>query len=62
MSAIAEPVVSDSQRRVTLTSWKVPTIFAVFTVLFALLPLFAPRDGESTFRLVRSAAAVIQLP
>jgi len=62
MSAIAEPVVSDSQRRVTITSWKAPTIFAVFTVLFALLPLLAPRDGASTFRLVRSAAAVIQLP
>lgn len=62
MSAVAETVVSDEQRRVTVTSWKAPIIFAVFTVLFALLPLLGPRDGVSTFRLVRSAAAAIQVP
>ncbi|MGO3661275.1 ABC transporter permease [Microbacterium gubbeenense] len=62
MSAVIEPVVSDEQRKVTITSWKVPAIFAVFTVLFALMPLLAPREGVSTFRLVRSAAAAIQLP
>lgn len=62
MTAIAETVVSDKQRHVTVVSWKTPIIFAVFTVLFALLPLLAPREGASTFRLVRSADAAIQLP
>ncbi|HJB62332.1 MAG TPA: ABC transporter permease [Candidatus Microbacterium pullistercoris] len=62
MSAPAHAVVSDEQRHVTLTSWKAPVIFGVFTVLFALLPLIGPREGDSTFRLVRSAAAAIQLP
>ncbi|WP_144797325.1 ABC transporter permease [Microbacterium paludicola] len=62
MSVMTETVVSDEQRHVTVTSWKTPVIFGVFTVLFALLPLLAPREGDSTFRLVRSADAVIQLP
>lgn len=62
MTIAAETVVSDEQRRVTVTSWKTPIIFGIFTVLFALLPLLVPRDGMSTFRLVRSADAVIQLP
>jgi simple sugar transport system permease protein len=48
---MAEPVVSDEQRHVAVVSWKAPVIFAIFTVLFALLPLFAPRAGETTFRL-----------
>ncbi|HWK78502.1 ABC transporter permease subunit, partial [Microbacterium sp.] len=51
MTVTAEPVVSDEQRRVTVVSWKAPVIFAIFTVLFALLPLLAPREGETTFRL-----------
>ncbi|MCC2030133.1 ABC transporter permease [Microbacterium tenebrionis] len=51
MTVTAEPVVSDEQRRVTVVSWKAPVIFAIFTVLFALLPLLAPREGATTFRL-----------
>ncbi|WP_460801769.1 ABC transporter permease [Microbacterium sp. GXF6406] len=62
MSITAEAVVSDEQRHVTVTSWKAPIIFGIFTVLFALLPLLVPREGVSTFRLVRSAEAAIQLP
>ncbi|MGM7668185.1 ABC transporter permease [Microbacterium sp. A93] len=62
MTISAEVVVSDEQRRVTVTSWKTPIIFGLFTVLFALLPLLVPREGVSTFRLVRSASAAIQLP
>ncbi|GGD34924.1 ABC transporter permease [Microbacterium faecale] len=62
MSATAHAVVSDEQRHVAVISWKAPVIFGVFTVLFALLPLIGPREGDSTFRLVRSAAAAIQLP
>ena len=41
MSVITEAVVSDEQRHVTISSWKTPIIFAIFTVLFALLPLLA---------------------
>lgn len=62
MSAVAETVVSDEKRHVAVRSWKTPIIFAVFTMLFALLPIAAPREGESTFRLVRSADAAIQVP
>jgi simple sugar transport system permease protein len=62
MSALAETVVSDEKRQVTVRSWKTPIIFAVFTVLFALLPVAVPREGHSTFRLVRSANAAIQVP
>ena len=62
MTALAETVVSDQQRKVAVASWKVPVIFAVFTVLLALLPLLAPREGSSTFRLVSSSSAVIQIP
>ncbi|WP_300267195.1 ABC transporter permease [Microbacterium sp.] len=62
MTITAEAVVSDEKRHVTISSWKTPIIFGLFTVLFALLPLLAPREGDSTFRLVRSASAVIQLP
>src|SRR5690606_3358299 len=62
MSAVAETVVSDEVRQVTVRSWKTPIIFAVFTVLFALLPIAAPHEGESTFSLVRGANAAIQVP
>ncbi|MGO2932595.1 ABC transporter permease [Microbacterium sp.] len=62
MTITAEAVVSDEQRHVTVTSWKTPIIFGLFTILFALLPLLVPREGDSTFRLVRSADAAIQLP
>ncbi|WP_298037910.1 ABC transporter permease [uncultured Microbacterium sp.] len=62
MTITTEAVVSDEQRHVTVTSWKTPIIFGIFTVLFALLPLLVPREGVSTFRLVRSADAAIQLP
>ncbi len=44
--------VSEQLRRVKVTSWKAPSIFAIFAVLFALLPLLAPRQGDTTFRLV----------
>lgn len=51
MSAVAAEAVHDEQRRVTIVSWKAPLIFGILTVLFALLPLFVPREGVSTFRL-----------
>ncbi|MGW8481585.1 ABC transporter permease [Microbacterium sp. NPDC055903] len=62
MTITAETVVSDEQRHVAITSWKAPIIFGVVTVLFALLPLLAPREGASTFRLVASGDAAIPLP
>lgn len=43
--------VSEDLRRVTVVSWKAPIIFGVFAVLFTLLPLLAPREGNATFRL-----------
>src|SRR5690606_29190591 len=35
-----------------------PVIFAVVTVLFALLPILGPREGVSTFRLVDGSEAI----
>ena len=46
----------DAPRTVTVVSWKTPIIFGIFTVLFALLPLLAPREGDTTFRLTSGAA------
>ena len=46
----------DAPRTVAVVSWKTPIIFGIFTVLFALLPLLAPREGETTFRLTSGAA------
>ena len=51
MTAVAETVVSDEQRQVTVRSWKTPIIFAVFTVLFALLPIAAPPLVRAIFGL-----------
>lgn len=43
--------VTDDLRRVAVASWKAPIIFGVFAVLFTLLPLLAPREGVTNFRL-----------
>lgn len=55
MSAATVPasdhLVSDDLRRVTVKSWKAPVIFGTFAVLFSLLPMLGPRDGQTTFRL-----------
>lgn len=53
------PLVNTQPR--VLRSWKVPVAFAIFTALFALLLVAAPRTGESTFRL-STPTDVIQLP
>jgi general nucleoside transport system permease protein len=42
-------------------SWKAPIALGIFAGLFALLLLFAPRHGETTFRLATDADA-FQLP
>ena len=44
-----------------VTSWKAPIAFAIFTLLALALAVFAPRDGNTTFRLSTPADA-IQLP
>ena len=44
-----------------VTSWKAPIAFAIFTLAALALAVFAPRDGETTFRL-STQADVIQLP
>jgi simple sugar transport system permease protein len=48
-------------RTVAVVSWKTPVIFTVVTVLFALLPLFVPRAGDSTFRLT-AGGEILALP
>ena len=48
-------------RTVAVVSWKTPVIFTVVTVLFALLPLFVPRPGDSTFRLT-AGGEILALP
>ncbi|WP_110588449.1 ABC transporter permease [Microbacterium suaedae] len=58
MTSVDPKLVSDEKRHVAVSSWKTPIIFAVFTVLFALLPLFGPRAGVSTFRLASPSAAI----
>lgn len=35
-----------------VTSWKAPIAFAVFTLITLALAVFAPREGDTTFRLV----------
>jgi general nucleoside transport system permease protein len=48
-------------RTVSVVSWKAPIIFTIVTVLVALLPLFAPRAGDATFRLT-AGGELIALP
>ncbi len=50
-TAAADQPLSEQLRRVSVTSWKAPVIFGVFAILFTLLPLLAPREGVTTFRL-----------
>lgn len=42
-------------------SWKAPIVFAIFAVLFAILLLAAPREGDTTF-LLSNAADPVQIP
>lgn len=51
----------DALRVITVVSWKAPIVLSLFTVLFALLPLLAPRAGETTFRLT-AGTPVIPVP
>ncbi|MET4158906.1 ABC transporter permease [Agromyces sp. PvR057] len=43
-----------------VTSWKAPIAFAAFTLIALALAVFAPREGDTTFRLV-DAKDVIQI-
>lgn len=45
-------------RTIAVVSWKTPVILAVGAVLVALLPLLAPRAGESTFRFSAGSEAI----
>ncbi len=44
-----------------VTSWKAPIAFAIFTLLALALAVFAPQDGDTTFRL-STQSDFIQLP
>jgi simple sugar transport system permease protein len=44
-----------------ITSWKAPIAFGIFTLIFLALAVFAPRPGETTYRL-SVPRDVIQLP
>ena len=52
---------ADTPVKAEVRSWKAPIALAIFTVLYALLILAAPRGGETTFRISTQADA-IQLP
>ncbi|UWF76908.1 MULTISPECIES: ABC transporter permease [Microbacterium] len=47
---------TEEHRTIAVASWKAPIIFGIFTVLLALLPGLAPREGATTFRLTSGAA------
>jgi general nucleoside transport system permease protein len=51
----------ETPQKAEIRSWKAPIALAVFTVLYALLILAAPRGGETTFR-ISTAADALQLP
>jgi general nucleoside transport system permease protein len=44
-----------------VTSWKAPIAFAIFTIAAVALAVFAPRDGETTYRW-STPSDVIQVP
>ncbi|MFE6997687.1 ABC transporter permease [Microbacterium sp. NPDC057659] len=58
MSTTIEAPEIGAPRTVTVVSWKTPIIFIVMTALFALLPLLAPREGDSTFRFGSGSDAI----
>ncbi|MFD5226823.1 ABC transporter permease [Microbacterium sp. NPDC058342] len=45
-------------RTVAVISWKTPIVLGVLAVLVALLPLFAPRAGDATFRFAAGGDAI----
>ena len=51
----------EATERTVIRSWKAPIALLVFTALYGLLLVLAPRDGVTTFRLSTDADA-IQLP
>nr|WP_271171192.1 ABC transporter permease [Microbacterium thalassium] len=55
------PTGATASETTVIRSWKAPIALAVFTALFAILLLAAPRAGETTFRL-SSAGDPLQLP
>ncbi len=52
---------AEHPEKADVRSWKAPIALAVFTVLYALLMLAAPRSGVTTFRISTQADA-LQLP
>ncbi|MGZ8805130.1 MAG: ABC transporter permease, partial [Microbacterium sp.] len=54
-------VAAETHAKADVRSWKAPIALAVFTVLYAILILAAPRVGVTTFRISTQADA-LQLP
>jgi general nucleoside transport system permease protein len=52
---------SASLETTVVTSWKAPVVFGIFTLVALALAVFAPRPGETTYRL-SLPGDVIQLP
>lgn len=40
-------------------NWKAPIVLGIFTVIFAILVVLAPRDGETTFRISTGSDAIV---
>ncbi|MDR6866265.1 simple sugar transport system permease protein [Microbacterium resistens] len=59
-ASVAAPEIG-TPRTITVVSWKTPVILGIFAMLFALLPLLAPREGVSTFRLT-AGHEILALP
>lgn len=55
------PGPSDLPEQAVIRSWKAPVALAVFSVLYGLLLVLAPRGGQTTFRL-STESDLIQLP
>ncbi|SDH50634.1 ABC transporter permease [Microbacterium pygmaeum] len=61
VSTVDGALAPEAPLKAEVRSWKAPIALAVFTALYALLIVAAPRGGETTFR-ISTAADALQLP
>ena len=60
-AVVTTPPSAQLPETTVIRSWKTPIALAIFSVLFGVLLLAAPRAGETTFHL-STAADALQLP